>query len=179
MKKVDTYIIVILCAILVCCNNAKNKDRCDNICIPLLDNVLDSVYLSKYKQDDNKNIIVLVFFYAIDTNKFLIIGPAPCIHSLSKSYYEYKNYIIDYVGVDNTVVNIVLPLDRFKTEYPVEGYISCNDLPYLLWDVEPKTYLIHGKDSLTLFNPDKEHKRILWDIFEKKGFWVPPPTPIN
>ena len=162
----------------MCCTNAKTVRNESVDSIPLLDNVLDSVCLSKYKEN-NKHVILCVFFYSIDTNKFLCIGPAPCIHKNSKNYLEYKNYLIDYIGIDDTVANIVLPLNEFKTNYPIEGNISCNDLPYMLWDIEPKTYLICGKDSLTLFYPDEEHNRILWDIFLKTGLLVPPPPPVE
>lgn len=166
--------IFILCA-FVCCNNPKSKGGSDKIdCIPLLDNVLDSVYLSQYKRD-NKHVILCVFFYTIDTSKFLSITPAPCVQKLSKSYLEYKSYLIDYVGIDDAAANLVLPLDKFKTDYPIEGYNSWNDYPEITWDVQENTYLICGKDSLTPFHPDKEHELILWDIFEREGFLVPPP----
>ena len=178
MWKVCVHII--LCGLLVFCTNSQSKSKsgCDNICIPLLDNVLDSVYLSQYKRD-NKNVILGVFFYTIDTNKFLIIVPFPCIHYYSKSYLEYKNYLIDYAGVDDSVANMILPLHKFKTVYPIEGYISWDDYQGTHWDVEGKTYLIHGKDSLTLFYPDEEHERILLDMLIKEGLFVPPPPPVD
>ena len=174
MWKVGIYI---LCGMLICCTNAKNVRNESVDSIPLLDNVLDSVYFSKYKLN-NKHVILCVFSYTIDSNKFLFIGPVPCIHKNSKSYLEYKGYLLDYIGIDDTVANIVLPLNKFKTDYPIVGYVNYYDHSDIHWDVKGKTYLIHGKDSLTLFHPDKEHERILLDILLKTGLFVPPPPPL-
>ena len=174
--------IAVLCALLVCCNNSKNRtgyDKNDDDCIPLLDNILDSVYLNQYKQDNNKHVILGVFFYTIDTSNFLIIGPVPCVQRYSKSYLEYKNYLIDYIGIDDSVARIVLPINKMKTDYPIEGYINFIDCPKIHWDVEAKTYFICGKDSLILYYPDKEHERILWDIMEKTSIIRPLPPVDN
>ena len=159
-----------------CSSQLKHNNDQKDIYISIFEKIINDSNYHRY-QYGNEQVIISVLFYNIGVDNFMLVGPVPYYsEKYSRGYIESDHFLLQYIGINDSLANVFLPLTDLKTDYPINGYTD--DHVPMEWDVPAKTYLIHGKDSISVFQPDKVHSGLLERKLQENGqYWLPPPPP--
>ena len=119
-----------------------------------------------------------MIFYEIEDKQYLELQEIPQYDPFrNKGYYRYKNFMLAYTGLDDTLAGKFINLDLLNLD---KQDPSTYQEKFWIWDVGPYDYKITGKGSFIRFKPDSLHDNKLYHLLLKAGivFLPPPPPPL-
>lgn len=131
------------------------------------------------KEQSEKEIIAIICYAVFDKECILMINEIGYNPVLLKGYANYKNSLLCYYGIEDSIAGRILNLEKLNKDLPGEEYINIkniNDVVYF----EPigEYYLIESSGEITPYEPSIEIRKEIRKLNIKYGFSLPiPPSP--
>ena len=171
-KKITIPAVLAVIALTLCLSCGRGKEKENNTFF--FNNNLKTI-IDTFPAEPDTTIIYMVF-YEIEDKQYLKLQEMPQYDPFrNKGYYRYKNLILAYTGLDDTLAGKFINLDLLNLD---KQDTSSFKKEIWDWDVGPYEYKITGKGSFIPFKPDTIHSDILYEMFLEKGIVrLPPPPP--